>query len=69
MLSVALEHTTLDLDEVPAAIPGDEVVLVGRQADERTTLDQFASWFGVSNLEMVSMICGRVSVSYMGGES
>ena len=69
VLSLSLEHLTLNLDGVPAAIAGDEVVLLGSQADDRITLEQLAGWFGLSGTEMVSAICGRVPAYYTGGDS
>jgi alanine racemase len=40
---VSLEHTTLDLTGVDAAV-GDEVVVLGTQGDETITAAEIASW-------------------------
>jgi len=35
---------------------GDEVVLLGRQGDERVTAEQLAAWCGTISYEIVSRI-------------
>ena len=43
--SISLEHTILDLRDLPEAEPGDEVVIIGKQGREEITLDQrIAEW-------------------------
>jgi len=37
---MSLEHTTVDLTDVPDAQPGDEVVIMGRQENEEITRDE-----------------------------
>ena len=39
---VCMDQTMIDLTEVPEARPGDEGVLVGRQGDERISLEELA---------------------------
>lgn len=67
ILSVSLEHLTLDLDTAPNVRAGDDVVLLGHQGDERITLAEMAGWFGLSQLEIISAIYGRVLPVYVGG--
>ncbi|MGE0719391.1 MAG: alanine racemase [Alphaproteobacteria bacterium] len=44
---VHLEHTRIDLTDIPEARPGDEVALVGRQGDAAITLPQLAAAWGI----------------------
>jgi alanine racemase len=49
---VSLEHTTLDLTGVDAAV-GDEVVFLGTQGDEAITAAEIASWQGATADDVV----------------
>lgn len=60
VLAVSLEHLTMDLDSVPHARSGDGVVLLGNQGIQKITLEQMAGGFGLTCLEMVTAIDGRV---------
>jgi len=42
--------------DIPAAALEDEVVLIGRQGDERVTAEQLAAWRGTIAYEIVSRI-------------
>lgn len=53
---VCMNMTLIDLTHVPGAAVGDEVVLIGTQADETVTADDLGSWAGTINYEIVSRI-------------
>lgn len=45
-VSMSLEHTTVDLTDIPDAKPGDEVVIMGRQGEEEITREQLMELWG-----------------------
>jgi alanine racemase len=46
----------VDVTDIPGAGLEDEVVLLGRQGDERVTAEQLAAWRGTIAYEIVSRI-------------
>ena len=67
VLAVSLEHLTIDLDGVPDAEPGDAVLLLGRDGQERIDLEELARWSGLSCLDMVLAVSGRLRARYESG--
>ena len=65
MLSVSLEHTTVDLDGMEGVSPGDSVTLLGLDGDEEITLSSIADAWGVQPLEALMRMSGRFSVRSM----
>jgi alanine racemase len=53
---VCMNMCMVDVTDVPAACLEDEVVLLGRQGDERVTAEQLAAWRGTIAYEIVSRI-------------
>lgn len=53
---VCMNMFMVDVTDVPMAKPGDEVVLLGRQCDERITAEDLASWFDTINYEVTTRI-------------
>ena len=53
---VCMNMTMVDVTDVPGADLEDEVVLLGRQGEERITAEQLASWCGTIPYEIVSRI-------------
>ncbi|WP_409311591.1 alanine racemase C-terminal domain-containing protein, partial [Pectobacterium sp. B1J-3] len=53
---VCMNMTMVDVSDVPDAALMDEVVLLGRQGDERVTAEQLASWCGTITYEIVARI-------------
>ena len=45
-VSMSLEHTTVDLTDIPEAQAGDEVVIMGRQGEEEITREQLMELWG-----------------------
>jgi alanine racemase len=62
---VTMDMTMVDLTDLPAVpIPGDEVVLVGTQADETLTFHDLAAWGDTICYEVMCGISKRVSRTY-----
>ena len=53
---VCMNMCMVDVTDIPGATLEDEVVLLGRQGDERITAEQLAAWRGTIAYEIVSRI-------------
>ena len=53
---VTMDYVLVQLDEVPEAKPGDEVVLIGRQGESRITTEDVAEVWGTINYEVTCAI-------------
>jgi alanine racemase len=53
---VCMNMCMIDVTDVPGVEVEDEVVLLGRQGDERISADQIAAWCGTIHYEIVSRI-------------
>ncbi len=62
VLSVSLEHTTIDLSGIDGADTGDSVTLLGRDAEEIITLATLADAWGIQPLEVLMRLSGKLSV-------
>ena len=60
-----MDQTMIDLDGVPDAAPGDEVVLLGPQGTEEISADELAANLKTINYEIVSRIMPRVTRIYI----
>ena len=67
ILAVSLEHLTLDLDPVDDAQAGDPVLLLGRDGDEEIGLDALAAWSGLTPLDLVLALSGRLAAQHRDG--
>jgi alanine racemase len=61
---VCMDQCMLQLDGVPDAIPGDEVVLLGAQGDQKITADDLAAKWGTINYEVVCGLADRLPRLY-----
>jgi alanine racemase len=61
---VSMDQCVVDLTEVADATPGDEVVLIGEQADQAISLYEFAAWSGTIIHEALCRIGPRVPRYY-----
>ncbi len=61
---VCMDQCMLQLDEVPDAKPGDEVVLLGRQGEAAITAEEIAQAWGTNNYEVVCGLQARVPRLY-----
>jgi len=57
---VCMDQTMINVTHIPNVRVGDEVVLIGRQGDDRITAEEVAGWLGTINYEVVSEILARV---------
>lgn len=62
---VCMDQCMLQLDAIPDAKVGDEVVLLGRQGDEEITTDEVAERWGTINYEVVCGLADRLPRIYM----
>src|SRR5262245_34425042 len=63
-----LEHTRIDLTEVPDARVGDEVVIIGHQGDAEITIAHVAERHGLGLHHIATTIGARVARVYHSGE-
>jgi alanine racemase len=62
---VSMDQITVDLGPEATDAVGDEVVLLGRQRDERLTAEELAAWRGTINYEVTCAVGGRVRREYV----
>ncbi len=61
---VCMDQIMLQLDAVPEARAGDEVVLIGAQGEERITAEEIAGRWGTINYEVTCGLAARVNRLY-----
>ena len=61
---VCMDQTMWQLDGVPSAQVGDEVVLIGKQGDEQITAEEVAAGWNTINYEVVCGLSARVPRYY-----
>ncbi|MFZ5974300.1 MAG: alanine racemase [Bacillota bacterium] len=64
---VCMDQTMIDVTDIPDVLPGDEVVLLGRQGNESVTADQMAEWAETISYEILLSVSQRVPRVYKGG--
>ncbi len=64
---ITMDQMLVDVARVPGVRPGDEVVLIGTQGDQRITAEALAEWFGTVPWEVLTCITYRVPRLYIGG--
>ena len=62
---VCMDQIMLQLDDVPEARSGDEVVLIGRQGDETITAEEIGREWGTVNYDVVCGLQARVPRLYL----
>lgn len=62
---VCMDQCMLQLDDVPEAKVGDEIVLVGRQGQEFISIDEVAKRWGTINYEVVCGLAERLPRIYI----
>ena len=62
---VCMDQVSVQLDEVPGAEAGDEVVIIGSQGNARITAEQVADRWGTINYEVVCGLAARVPRIYL----
>jgi alanine racemase len=53
---ICMNMCMVDVSDIPGTAVEDEVVLLGRQGDERITAEQIAAWCGTISYEIVSRV-------------
>jgi len=61
---VCMDQSMLQLDGVPEAKPGDEVVLIGTQGNETISVDEVAERWSTINYEVVCGLADRLPRIY-----
>ena len=64
IIAVSLEHMVLDLTDVGDAAVGDAVWLLGGDGEAAIGLDALAAWFGMTALDAVMALSGRLTAHY-----
>jgi len=62
---VCMDLTMLDVDHIPEAAMGSEVVVFGQQGNDEILADEVAETIGTINYEIVTAITGRVPRIYL----
>jgi alanine racemase len=62
---VCMDLTMIDVGHIPGVVVEDEVVIVGRQANETITADELAGLLDTINYEITSAITARVPRVYL----
>jgi len=65
----SLEHTRIDLTQVPDAQVGDEVVIIGRQGDAEITTAEVARRYGLGLHHVATTVGPRVARVYVSGRT
>ena len=61
---VCMDQCMVQLDEIPDAQIGDEVVLLGRQGNETISAEEIAQAWGTNNYEVVCGLANRLKRLY-----
>lgn len=62
---VCMDQTMVDVTEVPDVCPGDEVVLIGRQGQQRIDALEVAAWADTISYEVLLAVAQRVPRVYL----
>jgi alanine racemase len=57
---VCMDQTMVDVTAIPGALPGSEVVLLGKQGDSVITADEMGEWAGTISYEVLLAPTARV---------
>ena len=57
-----------DITDIEGVLPGDEVVLMGRQGQESITADEIAGWAGTISYEVLCLIGNNNERTYIDEE-
>jgi alanine racemase len=67
--AVNMDSITVDVTDLPPVRPGDEVVLLGPQGEERVTVEELAERGGTIPHEVPTRLGSRLPRIYVGGET
>ncbi|GAC1361440.1 MAG: alanine racemase [Herpetosiphon sp.] len=57
---VCMDYAMVDVTDIGGVRAGDEIVLIGRQGDDRISAEEVAGWLGTINYEVIAAILPRV---------
>lgn len=63
--TVSMDMAMADVSHIPDVAPGDEVVILGRQADDEITLDEFSESAGIIPHELLVRLGARAPRVYL----
>ncbi|MBN2048576.1 MAG: alanine racemase [Anaerolineaceae bacterium] len=63
--SVCMDQCMINLDDIPEAQVGDEVVLIGKQDSEEITVDEIAARWNTINYEVICGLADRLPRIYL----
>jgi len=64
---VTMDMTMVDVTDLPRVLPGDEVVLIGKQGGDTITAEEVAAWADTINYEIYCALSHRVPRYYSDG--
>ena len=62
---ICMDHTMLDVTDVPGVAAGDQVVLLGSQRGEQISADEVAGWGQTISYEVLTSVSRRVPRRYV----
>ncbi len=62
---VSMEKITINVSHIAGVQAGDEVLLLGRQGDDRISAEEIAGWIHSNNYEVVATVAPRVPRRYL----
>jgi alanine racemase len=57
---ISMDQTVVDVTDISGVVPQDEVVLLGRQGEERIAAEEHAAWADTVSWEILTSIAARV---------
>ena len=60
-----IEHTVLDVTDVPEAAVGGEAVLLGRQGADEITSTELCDWLGLPKIELMPRLARTLPRVYL----
>ena len=64
--TICMDYCMIDLTDIPDAVVGDEVALVGAQGEHTITVDDLARWTHTISYEILCALAARVHRHYVG---
>ncbi len=67
--NISMDQIVVDVTNVPGAVTGDKVTLIGREGDQQITVDEMARWAETIPYEIMTGLGKRVERVYVGTAS
>ena len=65
---ICMDQMMVDVTHIPGVVPGDEVMLMGRQGDAFISADELAAWSGTIGYEVLLAATDRVHRLWVDGD-